>query len=175
MSHQRLKLSSGLLLIPPYCEPPRRHVRSGPEGIKSSFTIEENTLHLPACSLYETHWQHFWGGVVGMPESAWQQSSTIARGAHNEGFLLFLKRRFSWSLSWFFWSHFSSSHVSGTREWKTCWGSTRLISDLCLVPLTHWPLNYLLSRLCCATTTGRQGRSLQYGWHVPCFPTARHM
>lgn len=60
--------------------------------------------------------------------------------------------------------------VSSTCEWKTCWGSTRLISDLCLVPLTHWPLNYLLSGLCCATTTGRQGRSLQCGWHVPCFP-----
>lgn len=49
---------------------------------------------------------------MGMAESAWQQSSMIARGAHNAGFLLFLKRRFPWSLSWFSWSHFSSSHVS---------------------------------------------------------------
>lgn len=60
-------------------------------------------------------------------------------------------------------------------QWKTCWGSTWLRSDVCSVPLTHWLLNYLLSCLHCAATTGRQGRSLQYGWHVPCFPTACHM
>lgn len=36
---------------------------------------------------------------MGIPESAWQQSSMIACDAHNVGFLPFLKRRFSWSLS----------------------------------------------------------------------------
>lgn len=75
-----------------------------------------------------------------------------------------------------FWLHSSCSQVSGTCKWKTCWGSTWLISNFCLVPLSHWPLNYLLACLGCVAAAERGGwRSIQYGWHVPCFPTACHM
>lgn len=55
-----------------------------------------------------------------------------------------------------FWLHFSRSQVSGTCKWKTCWGSTWLISNFCLVPLTHWPLNYLQSCLGCVAAAKRQ-------------------
>lgn len=71
-----------------------------------------------------------------------------------------------------FWLHFSCSQVSGTCKWKTCWGSTWLISNFCSVPLPHWPLNYLLLRPGLRGSRWEAGGSLQYGWHGVSLPTA---
>lgn len=121
--------------------------------------------------------QHLWGGRCGGDAGACMVASLFdCQGCSQRG-LSFLSRetvflepiREGWGL-----------RESGARFLVTflllaCWGSTWLRSDFCSAPLTHWPLNYLLSRLRHAATTGRQGRSLQYGWHVPCFPSTRHM
>lgn len=72
------------------------------------------------------------------------------------------------------WLPSSCSQVSGTCNGRLAEVAPGWEATFAQSPLTHWPLNYPLSCLRCAATIGRQGRSLQYGWHVPCFPSARH-
>lgn len=120
------------------CECLRRHLRSGPEGVKSSSTTEEECPRLPVCSVYEACPQHLWGGRCGGDARACILASLIASGTHNVGFLSFLQRQFSRSLSakgeaWgslvpLFPGYFLFAgqwHL----QWKTCWGSTWLRSD----------------------------------------------